>query len=252
MNDKKQMVSPKKDGNAYTRQPRPFLQFRPSQPTQPEEVHDILQVSSKIETFLFDEASCRFLPSQRALKIVSLTPKTPGGAAGFLLRYFRLAELRELLGRASRSEGEDEDILSVLDKLSASHKLKIISAEIQKFTHYSDCSFVGEIGVCVSEIRQGWTIPKFYEIVWYLDKPLDKQAYLFGGRTILVPSERVAKLRERRDLTFRKAFGWKDLGLESRLHREDLEDEVKLKTAILKLASTKIDKSEKPDEGKQE
>jgi hypothetical protein len=232
------------------RQLRPFLTYRKPAAALPVEVTDPVEVWSKIEGFIFNEEVCRFIPSRRALKIASLTPKTPGGEVGFLLRYFRLSEIRKFLERPDRSEAEDSDILSVLDKLSASHKLKIISAEIKKFCHVSDISFTAEIGTGVREIRSPWTIPKLFDIHFYRDEPLNPKSFQWGDRTILVPSERIAQLRERRDLQFQKVFGWKDLGLESRLHREDLEDEIKLKTAVLKLAD-KIGKSDKPDEGKE-
>ena len=207
MNNKKQMVSPKTH-NAYHTQPRPFLSYRKPPATLPEEVTDPVIIWSRIEAFIFDQDQARFLPSQRALKIASLTPKTPAGDIGFLVRDFKLSELRKLLGRAEKSEAEDVDILSCLDKLSLAFRLKIISAAIKKFSHVSNISFTAEIAVCVNEVRQssGWVYPKNFDVHFYLNEPLDQRNFLWGDRTILVPSERVAKLRERRDLQFEKVF----------------------------------------------
>jgi hypothetical protein len=232
------------------RQPRPFLTYRKPVSPLPPEISDPVEIWSRIEAFIFNEEVCRFIPSGRALKIASPTPKTPGGDIGFLLRFFKLSEIRKLLERPDRSEAEDSDILSVLDKFSSARKLKVIACEIKKFCHVSDISFTAEIGTGVREIRSPWTIPKFYEIVWYLDKPLDKSNYLFGNRTIENVTERVQKLRDRRDQVFRKVFGWKDLKLESALHHEDVLADAELRRNVAILASAKIDKSDKPDQDK--
>jgi hypothetical protein len=242
-----------RQSKVYRHEPaRPFLTHRKSVSPLPQEVTDPVEVEKLICEFLFDETLCRFLPSQRALKIASLTPKTGNGDIGLLFRDFRLSQIRKILSRAEKSEAEDRDILSCLDKLSLTRKLKVINAEISKWTHFSDCSFCAECGVCINEVRQssGWTLPKLFDVHFYRDEPLSKANFEWGGRAIVDVSERVQKLRARRDAHFQRAFGWSNF-IEARLHRADLEDEVKLKTAILKLAS-KIDKSDKPDEDKQE
>jgi hypothetical protein len=244
--DEKRMREPRKS-SAYAYTPaRPFLTYRKSVSPLPREVSNPVEVEKLICEFLFDQDQVRFLPAHRALKIASLQPKTENGDIGLLFRDFRLAEIRSLIGRANRSEAEDTDILSCLDKLASARKLKVINAEISKWTHFSDCSFCAEVGVAVQEICSPWTIPKLWQICWYLDKPLDKSNYAFGGRAIENVTERVQKLRARRDQVFRSRFGWKDLGLESALHRQDVMDDIKLKEAILsaarKLDSDKTDK----------
>lgn len=246
--DEKRMRQPQKS-NAYHYQPARLAAalVRKPQPQQ-REVVDLIEVWNLIEAFIFDQDQVRFVPSPRAHKVTAgLQPQGGTGSVGFLLRYFKLSELRRILGRPDRSEGQDEDVLSVLDKLSLAFKLKIISAEISKWGHFSDCSFCAECGTAIEEIRSGWTLPKLYEIHFYRDEPLDQRNFLWGDRTVLMPSERVAKLRERRDSFFRREFGWSNF-IESRLHREDVEDEARLKAAILKLAEAK---DQKTDEGNQ-
>jgi hypothetical protein len=199
--------------------------------------------------YVYDPAHVRFAacPVSKLPKSVHLKAKSNDPSYGLLFRDIKLSELRSILGR---NELVDDRILSILDDLAASRQAKFSYCEIPKTAGANDLKFIAWVGCGVFEIARPSTIPALTSICFFRDVPLLKSDYE-AKRDAIIPSQVAQTLRERRDLHFRKTFGWKDLHLESALHREEVLDGIRLKEKLLRLAeSSSNGKAEDVEEDK--
>lgn len=218
----------------YRHEPaRIFIEVAKKPLDLPEPITDPAQMREKVESYVYDESKVRFCASARAVKIAHLEAHSLDPSFGLLFRDIKLSELRAVLGRGLEC---DDDILSILDSLSAERKLKISFAQIPDGPRgFSDIAFIAQAGAGVMEIARPSAVLALTSLVWHKDQALTKADFEAGNKAI-IPSVAASSMRAKRDRHFQKVFGWKDLNLESRLHREYVEDEARLKVAILKMA----------------
>jgi hypothetical protein len=229
----------------YRHEPaRVFIEAAKKPLDLPEPITDPAQMREKIESYAYDESKVRFCASSRALKIAHLEAHSIDPSFGLLFRDIKLSELRAILGRGLEA---DDDLLSILDALTAERKLKISFAQIPDGPRgYSDIAFIAQVGCGVMEIARPSTVPALTCIIFHRDQPLTKADYETGNKAI-IPSVAASSMRAKRDRHFQKIFGWKDLKLESALHHEDVLAKAEFRRNVAKLAG-QIDK---PDEGKE-
>ena len=185
-----------------------------------------------------------FIAHSRAAEMSGLHPTTPDGEVGFLWVEFNLSDLRKKLGY---NESQDGEILSALDFLCAARWVKIFFMGITRAIAITDIFFRVEIGCAVKEFCRPYTFPTITERVFYSNRPLSDQHYLWGGETIEKPSEKVREIRAERDRQLMARFAGlpPDLGLESKLHREEVQEDARLREAILKIAENLDSKGKK-------
>jgi hypothetical protein len=129
-------------------------------------------------------------------------------------------------------EADDDLILEVLDNLAKTGQIKVFHvANPDRTMHYNDCSFGIEIGRGVRS-WQGADAPRFSSLRYYADEPLRKKEH--DKFSIFDVKARVEAIRKDRDERFRKRFGASGLEMESKLHREKIEEELDLKRRLIR------------------
>jgi hypothetical protein len=201
--------------------PRTCLTYVEKRPEQPKTIRDPVEIEKVILSNV--AGSCAFI----ACPIPGIA-ETLKEQAGAYRSRFLLSHIRYWCGLG---EGDDDLILAVLDRLAKRGKLKFLDMSLTRDLHYNDFGFFVEIGVGTRTI--GCTDVKRTVVRGYSEKPLTRPE---REGSILNVRERVEMTRKQRDEHFRNTFGWRDLELENRLHREGVEEQAALKSAILKVA----------------
>jgi hypothetical protein len=201
-----------------------------------EAVRTMDEAEDKILGFLCNAEACLFAPHPLA-KRFGLHSERVGSEVGILRRDFLLSDLRRACGLA---EKDDDFLLAILDGLAANREIVVTSVGIDWIMDYRDVRFAAEIGVAVFEWAKNCTFPGITKAVFFCKKPL-READI-PTAAIARPSERVREIRAARDKKFDEQFGKIDTELESRLHREDIMDEVRLRAAISRIARTMDEK----------
>jgi hypothetical protein len=193
-----------------------------------------------IEKIIIQELLGRYSFIEREDKSITVDPLKE---AGLLWNSFLLSDIRDWIGKDAQSDGP---LLDILDSLVQKGKLLIFRAEIRREDHFNDIHFVSEVG---KGFRQ-WNdnCREVVPVRLYSERPLTKKERE-KPFAILNIRERVEQIRKRRDEHFQRRFGISnEAELLRKFHREDIEDDVRLKSAVHKIANSinKVDaKAEK-------
>lgn len=212
--------------------PRTVVTMLPDLPKPPEPIMGLSEMEAAILAELrhgFD-----FVPSAET----GLLPERPGDEYGWLFRSCLLSQLRAAL--SIQGELEDGKIVEALDALSKEKVILIWKVSASRFLPGSDLIFHVVLGSAFRGYRTPYTMPQI------VPQWLDFKSFKRVGKRTLNVTEAVSAVRKQCQERLDKAFGrahMPDFGLESRLHREKVEDEARLKAAILKLAGGCLDKT---------
>lgn len=159
-----------------------------------------------------------------------LSPERVGDEVGWVLRSCFLSQLRAPL--SIQGGLEDDKIFAALDALTKAKALIVWRVELPRWMAGDDVQFELVLGGALLGYRKPYTAPQ--TIPRWLDGELFKRA---PWRPLNVSQAVAAKRKQAQDRLERRRFHHlPDLELESRLHREEVEEQAHLKAAIMKLA----------------
>jgi len=212
---------------------RTVLTYEEKKQPVPERVEDPMQIEKILITNL--SANPDFFPSA---ELPGIYPNQLQ-ESGFLHKSFTLFSMLRWTGL---TEADQDKIWSVLDKLAAERRIKILNMSISPHHSHLNILFNVQIGKAVRESTICGL--KIVEKDYYWEKPLSEEEYFRKDRIIEVPSECAKNLRDRMYKSFDEKFGKRDFDLDEKLRREEREEreaEARLKAAIMKIAD-KIDR----------
>jgi hypothetical protein len=195
----------------------------------------------KIEEVILDHIKTNCVFILRRLKHVE---EAPGEMTGLLICDFTLNELRQKCGL---SANDDKLILEVMDRLAGKGKLLFLDIGIRHTMNHNDIFFKVVLAVSARTIPPDSVIKV---IRYYPAEPLrvsERKGYTTAITDI---SERVQRIRERRNQRFREQFGWTPNAaeIEKKLFEEDRRAEVEFRDAVIKLAKSIDGKREKVEQ----
>jgi hypothetical protein len=170
-------------------------------------------------------------------ELTGLCGEYPGDEVGFAFRSVLLSELRTLLRVDERS---DEAILEVLDLLTGEKSLKVTSLSITRWIKTGDMLLICCVGGGLRGWRKPYTQPQVYPRFFGDGCDFEK------GQKALAVKASVSAVMKQSQENWDKASGrahLHDFCLESRLHREEVEEQARLRVCILKIAAQASDKT---------
>lgn len=180
-------------------------------------------------------AEPEFIPDEGASELCG-HPIKPTDDVGWMQRTFPLSDLRRFTGRENY-ERDDALLLQALGALVRAGQVRVTAMKIRREDKTGDCFFQVILGAAIREGFFPNGSPMLGPPRWF-----EKDADLFPGSVIPQPFKVFTELLAAKEAALSKRFGRIDLELESRLHREDNMDEVRLKKAIDKIAANIEDK----------
>jgi len=153
--------------------------------------------------------------------------------AGILLKSFTLENVREWLGLKALDVSKDNIILEIMDTLAQAGRIRIKRIVQVYPMRINNVGFQTEIGTAVNSWK-GQYGSKLKDIKYYVKKKLIKTEIKGSITNIKARVEAIHTANKKR---LDSKYG-KVAEIESRLHREDVEDESKLKLQVEELLDT--------------